>query len=62
MRTMRFAAVGAALFLVLAGAGTAAARPLAATPTTGTLVTNGSPTSPFSQNKQNEPALSLIHI
>ena len=59
MRTMRFAAVGAALFLVLAGAGTAAARPLAATPTTGTLVTNGSPTSPFSQNKQNEPAVAI---
>jgi hypothetical protein len=56
---MRFAAVGAALFLVLAGAGTAAARPLAATPTTGTLVTNGSPPSPFSQNKQNEPAVAI---
>src|SRR5215471_1038255 len=59
MRTMRFAAVGAALFLVLAGAGTAAARPLAATPTTGTLVTVGSPMSPFSQNKQNEPAVAI---
>src|SRR6516162_753587 len=59
MRTMRFAAVGAALFLVLAGAGTAAARPLAATPTTGTLVTVGSPTSPFPQNKQNEPAVAI---
>jgi hypothetical protein len=59
MRTMRFAAAGAALFLVLAGAGTAMARPLAATPTTGTLVTTGSPTSPFSQNKQNEPAVAI---
>src|SRR5499425_1379003 len=60
MRTMRFAAVGAALFLVLAGAGTAAARPLAADPTTtGTLVTNGSPLHPFSQNKQNEPAVAI---
>jgi hypothetical protein len=59
MRTMRFAAVGAALFLVLAGAGTAAARPLAAGPTTGTLVTTGSQTSPFSQNKQNEPAVAI---
>ena len=59
MRTMRFAAVGAALFLVLAGAGTAVARPLAATPTTGTLVTVGSPPSPFSQNKQNEPAVAI---
>src|SRR5215471_14068391 len=59
MRTMRFAAVGAVLFLVLAGAGTAMARPLSVTPTTGTLVTNGSPPSPFSQNKQNEPAVAI---
>jgi hypothetical protein len=59
MRTMRFAAAGAALFLVLAGAGTAMARPLAADPTTGTLVTNGSPPSPFSQNKQNEPTVAI---
>ena len=50
MQTLRFAAAGAALFLVLAGAGTAAAAPLADPPSTGTLVTVGSPVSPFSQN------------
>ena len=59
MRTLRFAAVGAALFLVLAGVGTAMARPLAAQPAAGTLVTVGSPVSPFSQNKQNEPAVAI---
>jgi hypothetical protein len=59
MRRLRFAAAGAALFLVLAGAGTAVARPLAAQPATGTLVTVGSPVSPFSQNKQNEPAVAI---
>jgi hypothetical protein len=58
MRTLRFAAAGAALFLVLAGAGTAAAAPVA-DPATGTLVTVGSPSSPFSQNKQNEPAVAI---
>jgi hypothetical protein len=59
MRTMRFAAAGAALFLVLAGAGTAVAGPLTAQPATGTLVTVGSPVTPFSQNKQNEPAVAV---
>src|SRR6516164_11081527 len=60
MQTMRLAvAAAAASFLVLAGAGTAMARPLAADPTTGTLVTVGSPMSPFSQNKQNEPAVAI---
>jgi hypothetical protein len=59
MRTVRFAAAGAALFLVLAGAGTAVAAPVADPPATGTLVTAGSPVSPFSQNKQNEPAVAI---
>src|SRR5215467_13635408 len=59
MRTLRFAAAGAASFLVLAGAGIAMAGPLAAQPGAGTLVTVGSPVSPFSQNKQNEPAVAI---
>src|SRR5215471_18729151 len=59
MRTVRFAAAGAALFLVLAGAGTAVAAPVADPPATGTLVTAGSPVTPFSQNKQNEPAVAI---
>src|SRR5215831_17766051 len=59
MRTVRFAAAGAALFLVLAGAGTAAAAPVADPPAAGTLVTVGSPVTPFSQNKQNEPAVAI---
>ena len=58
MRTVRFAAAGAALFLVLAGAGTAVAAPVA-DPAAGTLVTVGSPVTPFSQNKQNEPAVAI---
>jgi hypothetical protein len=59
MRTSRFAAVGAVLFVVLAGAGTAVAAPAADQPAQGTLVTVGSPASPFSQNKQNEPAVAV---
>ena len=59
MRTPRFAAAAAVLFVVLAGAGTAAAKPAASQPTTGTLVTVGSPASPFSQNKQNEPTVAI---
>jgi len=58
MRTLRFAAAGAALFLVVAGAGVATAAPVA-DPATGTLVTVGSPVTPFSQNKQNEPAVAI---
>jgi hypothetical protein len=58
MRTVRFAAAGAALFLVLAGAGVATAAPVA-DPVTGALVTVGSPVTPFSQNKQNEPAVAI---
>src|SRR5260370_37263088 len=61
MRTLRFAAAGASLFVVLAGVGTAMANPAAGqpAPATGTLVTVGSPMSPFSQNKQNEPAVAI---
>jgi hypothetical protein len=56
MRTPRFAAAAAALVVVLTGAGTAMGQPA---PATGTLVTVGSPMSPFSQNKQNEPAVAI---
>jgi hypothetical protein len=59
MRTLRIAAAGASLFVVLAGTGTAMASPAADPPATGTLVTVGSPVSPFSQNKQNEPAVAI---
>ncbi len=54
MRTLRFAAAGASLSVVLLGAGTAMAAPAA-----DTKVTVGSPVSPFSQNKQNEPAVAI---
>ncbi len=59
MRTLKFAAAGMSLFVVVGMAGTAVAAPLADPPTTGTLVTVGSPPSPFSQNKQNEPAVAI---
>ena len=58
MRTLRFATAGASLSVVLLSAGTAVAAP-AADPATGTRVTVGSPVSPFSQNKQNEPAVAI---
>ena len=61
MRTLRFAAAGTSLFIVLAGAGagTAAAAPLADPPAAGTLVTVGSPPWPFSPNSQIEPAVAI---
>jgi hypothetical protein len=59
MRTPRLAAAAAALFIGLTGAGTALATQALASPPTGTLVTVGSPVSPFSQNKQNEPAVAI---
>jgi hypothetical protein len=59
MRTPRFAAAAATLFLVMTGAGTAIGQPAPVDPDTGALVTVGSPVSPFSQNKQNEPAVAI---
>jgi hypothetical protein len=57
MRASKVAAAGAALILVLA-VGATAARSQPAAPI-GMLVTVGSPPSPFSQNKQNEPAVAI---
>ncbi len=59
MRTLKLAAAGAVSFLVLTGAGTAMGGTATPRPATGTLITVGSPTSPFSQNKQNEPAVAI---
>ena len=59
MLIAKLAAAGAALLVVFTGTGTAMAAPSAASPVTGTPVTVGSPASPFSQNKQNEPAVAI---
>ena len=54
MRTTGITLAVAAAAVVLVGTGAAAAAP-----DQGTLVTVGSPTTPFSQNKQNEPAVAI---
>jgi hypothetical protein len=59
MRTSGIAAAGAVLCTVLAGMGTATAASAASHPVTDPLVTVGSPVTPFSQNKQNEPAVAI---
>ena len=64
MRAPRIAAAGAVVCMVLAGtgmamAGPAASAPVRDAPAAGTLVTVGSPTGIFSQNKQNEPAVAI---
>jgi hypothetical protein len=53
MRRVAYVAGVAAVLLTLAGA------PALAAPGAETLVTVGSPTGPFSQNKQNEPAVAV---
>jgi hypothetical protein len=64
MRTPKFAAAAVTVSVLLVGAGMAVAIPASATkssphPSTGVLVTVGSPDTPFSQNKQNEPAVAI---
>src|SRR5205807_2434809 len=54
MRALKLAVVPSVLALALA-----AAAPGYAVVTGGSLVTTGSPTTPFSENKQNEPALAV---
>src|SRR5882724_813334 len=61
MSWIRFRRVVIAIALTMGasvGAVAAAAQPQAS-PVTGTLVTVGSPTTPFSQNKQNEPTVAV---
>jgi hypothetical protein len=58
MRTTRIVVALAAVTVTFAGAGIAAAAPVPA-PDQGTLATVGSPTTPFSQSKQNEPAVAI---
>ena len=53
MRRVAYVAGVAAVLLTLTGA------PALAAPGAETLVTVGSPTGPFSQNKQNEPAVAV---
>jgi hypothetical protein len=54
MRVRRFASIG-----MVAGAVALSAPSLAGATGTASLVSNGSPPSPFSQNKQNEPGLAV---
>lgn len=54
MRTMKFVAAAAAILIAGAGAGTAMAQSGG-----DANVTAASPSSPFSQNKQNEPAVAI---
>jgi hypothetical protein len=55
----RFKSLAIATAVVLAVALPSATAAIAVTPPGGALVTVGSPTSPFSQNKQNEPAVAI---
>ncbi len=59
MRTATFAAAGSMLLMLVAMPGTALAQQEPPPVPSGTLVTVGSPPTPFSQNKQNEPAVAI---
>jgi len=59
MRTATFVTASAALVVALAGALTAGTALGQSSTTTGTLVSVGSTATPFSQNKQNEPAVAI---
>jgi hypothetical protein len=61
MSWIRFRRVVVAIALAMGASvgGVAAAAQPQASPAPGTLVTVGSPASPFSQNKQNEPAVAI---
>src|SRR5260370_40983706 len=56
MRTLRFAAAGTSLFLVLAMAGAAQAAPVGGAPGPGPVGTVGSPTGPLLADKPKRPA------